>query len=201
MLLTKRSYIWLAGVLALALVAGGAAEWVETRTVTVPEGTALHVRLDNALSTKQNRPGDEFTATVSEPVVLNGKTVVPEGATATGRVDDVQEGGRLKGVARIRLNLTSVEVGGKSYDIQTTDAARRSGNHKKRNWYSIGGGAAGGALIGGLAGGGEGVLIGGPVGAGAGLTYALLTGKKAIHLPPETPLTFTLAQPVKMKAG
>jgi hypothetical protein len=201
MLLRKRSYIWLAGLLAIALVATGAAEWAGTRTVTVPEGTALHVRLDNALSTNQNRPGDQFTATVSDPVVLNGKTVIPEGATATGRVEDVHESGRLEGIARIRLNLTSVEVAGKSYNIETTDAARRGGNHKKRNWYSIGGGAAGGALIGGLAGGGKGILIGGPLGAGAGLTYALLTGKKNIHLPPETPLTFTLAQPVKMKAS
>ena len=53
-----------------------------------------------------------------------------------------------------------------------------------------------GALIGALAGGGKGALIGGPVGAGAGTAVAFLTGKKDIHLRPETLLTFKLAEPV-----
>jgi hypothetical protein len=52
------------------------------------------------------------------------------------------------------------------------------------------------ALIGAVAGAGEGALIGGPVGAGAGTAVAYFTGKRNIHLRPETPLTFRLEQPV-----
>jgi hypothetical protein len=199
--LTKTKYLWLAGLLSVALVTAGAVQYSGSRGVTVPEGTPIGVRLDHSLATNQNRPGDVFTATVAEPIIVDGKTAIPKGATATGRVQDVREAGRLKGVARMRLELTSIEVDGQSYDVQTGAALRRGGNHKKRNWYSIGGSAAGGALIGGLAGGGKGVLIGGPIGAGAGLTYALLTGKKDIKLPAETPLSFTLEQPVKVKAS
>ena len=74
-----------------------------------------------------------------------------------------------------------------------TDASRKSGgNHKKRDWAWI---AGGGVLVGALAGGGKGALIGGPIGAGAGTVAAYMTGKKDIHLSPETRLTFHLAQP------
>jgi hypothetical protein len=159
------------------------------------------VRLDNTLSTNYNRPGDEFSATVAQPVIIDGKTVIPQGATATGRITDLREAGRLKGRAQMRLELTSVAVADKSYDLVTGSSARLGKGHRKRNWYSIGGGGAGGALIGGLAAGGKGVLIGGPIGAGAGLTYALLTGKKDLRVPAETPITFTLEEPVKIKAG
>src|SRR6266852_4838220 len=102
----------------------------------------------------------------------------------------------LEGRVRLQLALQSVAVNGQNYDVLTTSHPRIGGDHKKRNWAWIGGGAAGGALIGALAGGGTGALIGGPVGAGAGTTVALLTGKKDIRLGAETPLTFKLAEPV-----
>jgi len=196
----SRSYLWLSlSILLMLTLSVAAARRADSATVTVPSGTVIHVRLDNALSTHENRPGDEFTATVSEPLIVDGKTVIPQGARARGLVVDSRESGRLKGVARMRLELTSIEVNGSSYDIKTSNAMRQGGNHEKRNWYSIGGGAAGGAVIGAIAGGGEGALIGGPIGAGAGLTYALVTGKKDIRLPAETRLTFKLAQPVTIQ--
>ena len=193
----NRNYLLLGlSILLVFTLSVAAARKDDLATVTVPSGTAIHVRLDNALSTQENRPGDEFAATISEPLVMNGQTVIPQGARARGRVVDLRESGRLKGVARMSLELTSIRVNGTSYEIRTADDMRRGGNHKKRNWYSIGGGAAGGAVIGAIAGGGEGALIGGPIGAGAGLTYALVTGKKNVRLPAETRLTFRLAQPV-----
>ena len=164
--------------------------------MTVPELKAIHVTLDQAVTSNQNRPGDHFDATVSRPVVIDGKTVIPQGARAKGVVVDAKHSGRLKGRARLQLALQSVAVSGQTYDIRTTSSPRVGGNHKKRNWAWIGGGAGGGALIGALAGGGEGALIGGPIGAAAGTTTALLTGKKDIKLRPETPLTFKLAEPV-----
>ena len=100
------------------------------------------------------------------------------------------------GRARLQLELETVSVNGQNYGVRTISSWKAGGDHKKRNWAWIGGGAGGGVLIGALAGGGKGALIGGPVGAGAGTTVALLTGKKDIHLRPETPLTFKLAEPV-----
>lgn len=198
MQISKRSYLYLAaGVLALGLAVYAGARWMENRNgVTLPAGTALEVSLDHALASNQNRAGDEFSATVVQPVVFEGQTVIPAGARAKGELVDARESGRLKGVAQLRLALTEVEVNGDWYDVETNAISRRGGDHKKRNWAWIGGGAAGGALIGAIAGGGKGALIGGPVGAGAGLAGAAITGKKDIRLSAERRLTFVLAEPV-----
>lgn len=203
MLLSKKHYLMGGGAVALAVALGIAAAELprhpKTIAVTVPESTAIHVTLDQAVASDENRPGDHFEATVSEPVVIDGKTVIPEGASAEGVVVDVHRSGRLKGRGSLQLALQGVEVNGQEYDVRTNLSRRVGGNHKKRNWALIGGGAGGGALIGALAGGGKGALIGGPVGAGAGTAVAFMTGKKDVHLRPETPLTFELAEPVTIQ--
>jgi hypothetical protein len=196
--LTKRHclMIGVAAVLAAALTLSAATLRDRSDPVMLPEHTAIHVTLDQALATNQSRPGDHFDATVSEPVVIDGKTVIPQGAHAEGLVVDARQSGRLMGRARLKLALQTVDVNGQNYDVRTIRNPRIGRDHKKRNWEWIGGGAAGGAVIGALAGGGTGALIGGPVGAGAGATVALVTGKKDIKLGAETPLKFELAEPV-----
>jgi hypothetical protein len=203
MILSKKHLLMGGCAVALAVALGiGAAELPrrpKTIAVTLPESTAIHVTLDRAVASDENRPGDHFAATVSQPIVIEGKTVIPAGAGAEGVVVDVHRSGRLKGRGSLQLALESVAVNGQEYDVRTNLSRRAGGNHKKRNWALIGGGAGGGALIGALAGGGKGALIGGPVGAGAGTAVAFLTGKKDIHLRPETPLTFELVEPVTIQ--
>src|SRR6516225_8023757 len=198
MRLTKNRYVLFGGVLFLlaGILAATAAISGRHDPVTVPEQTAIHVILDQGLASDQSRPGDHFEATVSEPIVIDEHTVIPQGARATGLVVDAHPSGRLMGRARLQLALESIDVDGKSYQLRTATSRRIGGNHKKRNWGWIAGGAGGGALIGALAGGGKGALIGGPVGAGAGTAVAFITGKKDIHLGAETPVTFRLVRPV-----
>jgi hypothetical protein len=198
MILTKRQYWVIAGSTLLAVALGVAAATLPKRAedVTLPGSTAIHVTLDQALASDQSKPGDHFEVTVSEPVVVEGKTVIPQGASAEGLVVDARPSGRLMGRARLQLELETISVNGQNYGVRTISHWKAGGDHKKRNWAWIGGGAGGGALIGALAGGGKGALIGGPVGAATGTTVALLTGKKDIHLRPETPLTFKLAEPL-----
>jgi len=198
MLLTKNRYIIFGGVLLLlvGIIAATAATSGRHNPATVREQTAIHVTLDQGLASDQSRPGDHFEATVSEPIVIDEHTVIPQGARATGLVVDAHPSGRLMGRARLQLALESIDVDGKSYQLRTDTSRRIGGNHKKRNWGWIAGGAGGGVLIGALAGGGKGALIGGPVGAGAGTAVAFITGKKDIHLGAETPVTFRLVRPV-----
>jgi hypothetical protein len=186
----------LAAVLTLSAATLRYAHASASDPVTLPEHTAIRVSLDDTVATNLNRPGDHFAATVDEPVIIDGKTVIPRGAHAEGLVVDAERSGRLKGRARLELALQTVAVDGQDYEVHTIAHPRIGRDHKKRNIAWIGGGAAGGALIGALAGGGTGALIGGPVGAGAGTTVALLTGKKDIKLRAETPLKFELAEPV-----
>lgn len=202
MILTKRHYLigGAAAVLALALIASAVTVANRPDPVTIPELTPIHVTLDQAVASNQNRPGDHFEATVSEPVVVDGKTVIPQGSHAEGIVVDAKKSGRLMGRARLQLALQSVDVSGQPYDVRTTSSTRIGRDHKKRNWAWIGGGAGGGALIGAAAGGGKGALIGGPIGAAAGTTVAALTGKRDVKLRPETPVTFKLAEPVTIDA-
>jgi hypothetical protein len=198
MLLRKNHYLAFAGVLLSlgGIIAAAAAISRRPKPVTVPELTPIAVTLDQGLASDMNRPGDHFEATVSAPVVIDEHTVIPQGAHVEGLVVDARPSGRLMGRARLQLSLESIDVAGKSYPLQTTASQKIGGNHKKRNWAWIAGGGGGGLLVGALAGGGKGALIGGPVGAGAGTAVAFVTGKKDIHLSPETPLTFHLARPV-----
>jgi hypothetical protein len=198
MILTKRHYLKRGGAILLTagLMLSAGTLRAASDPVTLPERTAIHVRLDQTVATNRSKVGDHFEATVSQPVVVDGKTVIPKGAHAEGLVVDSRHSGRLKGRARLQLALQTVDVNGQDYNVRTYSHPRIGRDHKKRNWAWIGGGAAGGAVVGALAGGGTGALIGGPVGAGAGTTVALLTGKKDIKLRAETPLKFELSEPV-----
>ena len=166
------------------------------KEITIPQGAEFEVTLDETLASNLNNAGDNFAASLSEPVMEDGKIIIPAGAHVTGRVVDAKDAGRLHVPARLSVALSSVEVDGKSYDIETNTFAETGKNHNKRNLGFIGGGAAGGALLGGLAGGGKGALIGTAIGAGAGTAGAAATGKKDISLPAETHLRFHLLRPV-----
>ena len=193
--LTKRHYLIAGGgVLLLAALAGGANAMWGSDAVTVPEHARIHVVLDQAVATSM-KPGHHFRATVSKPVVIEGKTVIPKGAHAEGVVVEAKEAGRFKGRPRLLLALQSVDVNGQSYPVHTLASREVGRSHMKHNLLWIGGGAGGGVLIGALAGGGMGAAIGGPVGAAAGTTVALITAKRDVKLRPETPLTFRLAKP------
>ncbi len=201
MYFTKRNYLLLGGSLLVAVaLAIAATTELRSTPVTLPQDTAIQVSLNHAVASDENRPGDHFEATVSEPVVVKGKTVIPEGAQVDGLVVDARQSGRLKGRAQLDLALETVDVNGKAYEVHTASNDRVGGRHKKRNIALIAGGGGGGALIGAIAGGGKGALIGGPIGAGAGTAVAYFTGKKDIHLPAESELTFRLSEPVTINA-
>src|SRR5258706_8495788 len=127
--------------------------------VTLPEHTAIRVTLDQSLATNRSRPGDHFAATVSEPVLVDGRTVIPKGAHAEGLVVDARKSGRLKGRARLELALQSVEVDGQNYDVRTMVRTRVGRDHKKRNLGLMGGGADWRPSIRVLRGSGEGARI------------------------------------------
>ena len=102
---TKRHYLISGGalLLAAALTVSAATLRDSSDPVTVPERTPIHVTLDQTLATDQNKSGDHFEATVAEPVVVNGKTVIPQGAHAEGLIVDARQSGKLIGRARLQL--------------------------------------------------------------------------------------------------
>jgi len=177
----------------------GLLERLEAKPVTVPEGTVLTVRLNQAVGSKISNSGDPFSATVAEPVQVGDKVVIPKGSEAGGTITEAAPLGRFKGGARLALRLNSVTINGKKYDVQTTGVAQSAKGKGKRTAAMIGGGAGAGALIGALAGGGKGAAIGAVAGAGAGTAGAAFTGNKNITLPAETSLSFKMTQPLDVK--
>src|SRR6202044_1090283 len=164
-----------------------AAAAMATGLPAVPAGTALMVRLDTTLATFSNHPGDPFQAHVSQPVVVNGSTLIPMGSVIEGRVTKVTEARRISGKPTIGILPEAVILpNGERYFLDATltdtnipgsdvssEGQFKGIGHDRRDQLEVGGGTAGGMLIGGLAGGPGGVVVGGLVGAGSTTTHWL----------------------------
>jgi hypothetical protein len=172
---------------------------VRAEPIMVPAGTALTVRLGQAVGSKISQAGQSFTGTLASAIVVGGKTAIPAGTAATGTVTDAKPLGRFAGGASLSLQLTSINLNGTDRAIQTSAVTQTAKGKGKRTAVMAGGGAALGALIGGLAGGGKGAAIGAVAGGGAGTGGAAFTGNKDIVLPAESALSFTLAQPLEIR--
>jgi len=98
---------------------------VSSRNVTLPVGTVLHLRLTNAVASDTSQVEDTVSAELTQPVVINGRDVVPAGATVSGLVREVDQSGRVKGRAYIAVELTALRVGGRQYTMQTSGFRRR----------------------------------------------------------------------------
>ena len=86
--------------------------------LAVPSGSTVHCRLSQTLNTKLNFRGDPFTATVTEPFMVNGQDVIPYGSMLEGRLADVQRPGRVKGIGWMRLMVAQVKLpDGRSFPL------------------------------------------------------------------------------------
>jgi hypothetical protein len=166
---------------------------------TIPYGAKLTVRLDSGVNSRTAKTGQAFHGRLAHDLIVNGKTVADAGAPVKGKVTHAKSSGRLHAPGELTLRLTSVEIQGKTVPIATTAYRAKGKSHTKGNVEKIGGGAAAGALIGGLAGGGKGALIGTAVGAGAGTGVAAATGKEEASVPAEAALTFTTTAAATVK--
>jgi hypothetical protein len=168
-------------------------------TVSLPAGTTIEVTVDQAVSSKTSNNGDRFAASIAAPVNANGREILAKGAAVSGTVTDAKSAGRFKGNAGLTLTLASVKIGGKEYNLKTSDYSEKTGSRGKRELLSTGIGAAAGAAIGAIAGGGKGAAIGAGAGGGAGAVGGALTGERDVEVPAETKLTFTLSEPLSVR--
>jgi hypothetical protein len=150
----------------------------------------LSVRLNDPLDSERNQVGDTFHAALSSPIVIGGETVIPSGADVVGRVANVQSAGRFAGSSLLTLELTSVSVNGKTYNVQTNQWSRQGKGEGKSTATKVGIGTAAGAILGGIIGGGRGAAIGAASGAGAGTGVSAAKKGEQIKLAPEAVLNF-----------
>jgi len=157
----------------------------------IPAHTRLTVRVGTEISSGTAKAGDRFDATLTRGLVINEKTVARAGAPVKGKITSAKSSGRLHAPGQLAIRLTSVQVNGRMVPISTGSYFAKGKSHTKSNATKIGGGAAAGALIGGLVGGGKGAGIGALAGGGAGTGVAAATGKEEAVIPAEAALTFT----------
>jgi hypothetical protein len=187
------------------------ASMLAAQTNSVPAGTAMMVRLDTTLATFSNKAGDPFRASVTQPILVNGQTVIPAGATVEGRVTKVSEPRRISGKPTIGilpeavvmpngerhfLDATLTDTNIRGSDV-SSEGQFKGSTHDRHDTIEQGGGTAGGMLIGGLAGGPVGVLVGGAIGAGA-TTGHWLAKHRSATLPIGTQLTLELNRPLSL---
>jgi hypothetical protein len=162
----------------------------------LPSGSTIKVRTDTAIPAKLVR-GASYTATVSEDVKdSSGAILIPKGAKA-------QLVATSPSTAKDpTLDLRSVTINNQRFLVTTATSSASSrpgglGANKRTGMY-VGGGAAAGAVLGALVGGGKGAAIGALLGGAGGAGAQVLTGRKK-ELPPETELSFKLAQDLQLR--
>jgi hypothetical protein len=155
---------------------------------SIPAGSHAVVRLNTSLSSATAHKEEHWSGTLTQDIVAHGKVIARAGAPVKGKVTYVNRSGRLHKPGALTLRLTSIN----GETVYSSPVSRQGKSHTKSNVVKIGGGAAAGALIGGLAGGGKGAAIGTVAGAGAGTGVAAATGKEEVRIPAESVLTFTI---------
>jgi len=175
---------------------------------TLSPDTIISVQMNGSLSSRTAHVGDKFTATVTVPVYVNGRTVIPAGSIIEGRVTQVTPAKRMNRSGTIGIDFDDLLfpngtriglVGSLTSDDPETrrridDESRVSAESKKRPAVFIGGGGAIGAVLGGIAGGGQGAAVGGAVGAGVGIASVLMSKGEEAQVPSGTPFGVQIKQ-------
>jgi hypothetical protein len=170
------------------------------RTITLPAGTMLVVRLNSTVGSASSSAGDPVTATLTDPVVVDGTEVIATGSVASGEVASVRSSGKVKGRGSIAIVFRSLSIAGGD-EVSPIDArvSRTAPGAQGKDTAKIAIPAIGGAIVGGLLGGKKGVLIGTAIGGGAGTAVVLSTRGPQILLPQGTVLSIRLEHAIDVR--
>jgi hypothetical protein len=165
--------------------------------VEIPSGTVLVVRMIDSVDSDRDRTGKTFRASIDEPVVVNGQTVIPRGADVVAKLVDERQSGKFEGRAVLTLDLMQIAIDGRMVDVTTSEVTQSSNSRGSRTAKTVGGGAVLGAILGGIVGGGRGAAIGATSGAAVGGGAQVMTHGQRVKIPSETRLSFTLQNPIR----
>ena len=166
------------------------------KQVTLAAGTVVPVRITETLDTKTTQSNDAFHGSLAGDLMADGVVAIPQGTPVLGRVVDAKEAAHFKGSASLTLELTQLTARGQKLSLVTDPYSQQGAGRGKNTAIKAGGGAALGAIIGGLAGGGKGAAIGTLAGAGAGTGINAATRGQQVVIPSETIVQFRLQSPI-----
>jgi len=164
--------------------------------VTLAQGTLLQVRTSESLDNKRAKDGTPVQFTVIRDVAVGGVLAIPKGATVHGVVTESKKAGDLGGSAQLALRLTSLDLGGHSYDLDS-DTFKVQGPNKANQTVgnAVGGGILG-AIIGCAVGRGVGCAVGAGAGVAAGVGASAASSGPRAWIPAEALVTFHLNTPL-----
>jgi hypothetical protein len=166
-------------------------------TVTLAAGTLLPVRIGETLSSARNQAGDKFLATLTQPLVIDGFIIADRGARVEGRVIEASQAGKVKGASHLEISIVRLATDdGQNIRIRTEPYVKDGSSSTGTDAAKIGGGAAIGAIIGAIAGGGKGAAIGAGAGGAIGAGDVLLTRGQTAEIKVETRVNFKVQDPV-----
>ena len=176
-------------VLSLMVSQGGTRE--------LPSGSTISIRLIDPIDSDKASEGDEFRASLEDPILIGNDAVAPKGADAKVRLVAEKESGKITGKAELTVQVVSVTVNGKTVPVTTGSVSEYSGSRGARTAKTAGAVGAVGAVIGAIAGGGKGAAIGAAAGAGAGAGAQVFMKGQRVRIPSETVLSFATTAPAK----
>jgi YMGG-like Gly-zipper len=168
------------------------------QAVTIPAGTVIPVRMIDSISSDHNWTGQVFRGSLSSPVVVHNRTVLPKGAMAFVKLVDVDTAGRVKGRSRLMLQLDRVVAPSGTYVVHSGVVSFSGSSQGKKTAKSAGIGALVGGGVGALFGGGKGAAIGAGLGAGTGVATRAFKEPHPVWIGSESLVNFRLASPVRI---
>lgn len=167
-----------------------------TGPVTISQGTLLQLRTNEPVGSKRAKDGTPVEFTVIGDVAVGGVLAIPRGATVHGVVTEVKKAGQLTGSPELALKLTSLDLGGQSYPLDTDQFKVKGPGKGERTANNVVGGAMMGTIIGCIAGRGVGCAIGAGAGAAAGTAASAASPGPGVWIPAEARVDFHLATPL-----
>lgn len=173
----------------------------EYREITVPAGTVLPVKLTTGVGSDTSHVEDQVRGTLRRAITIGGVEIIPAGTAVLGHVTTARRPGKVKGRGAIGFRFNQIDLPGEGnrVSISTGTVSRLAPATKKMDAAKIGGGAAGGAIIGGILGGGSGAAKGAVIGGGAGTAVVLATRGKDVRLGAGSALSVRLTAPLTVR--
>lgn len=171
------------------------------RDVTIPAGTTLAVRVTQTLDSATTQPGESFSGALASDVIVDGLVAFPTGARVGGRVTDAKDAGHYSGNSRLAVTLTSISRRGDTLPISTDSFSKEGAGRGKNTAEKIGGGAAVGAILGGIFGGGKGAAIGAGAGGAVGAGANTITRGQQVQIPSESVVRFSTTSPITVRVS
>ena len=168
---------------------------------TLPIGTEIHAALDDSITSRRDTVGAQVDGHVMENVLgPDGRTLIAAGSPVRFTVTQIRPSRSKSSQGRLALRAEGISF---SNQLQSVKAEVKPVSRELRGRgvtgseaAKVGGGAAAGAVIGGVVGNTKGAVIGGVAGAAAGAVVASQTATRDVVVKAKTPVVVVLTAPL-----